>query len=241
MIREPEWISAFAEMTVNMKIINPYSSAFSLKFRVARSFVPVTKPALWEPREVMFPAIGFVVLIAMVFGGFAITGGALEPVLHALPHEMLIIGGAALGALIIGNSGRELKALGGGFMKVLKGPKYKKQDYLDVIFLVSKLMKMLRVDGPDRARTACRGSEVLRRLRRISAAARRSHAGRPDLRHVAPRRRLVGHARRARGRGRDGQRHQDPTTTMSRSRSTRCRASPTRFPRSASSRRCSAW
>ncbi|MCW4462476.1 flagellar motor stator protein MotA [Sphingomonas sp. BT-65] len=96
----------------------------------------------------MFPAIGFVVLIAMVFGGFAITGGALEPVLHALPHEMLIIGGAALGALIIGNSGRELKALGGGFMKVLKGPKYKKQDYLDVIFLVSKLMKMLRVDGP---------------------------------------------------------------------------------------------
>ncbi|WP_423606057.1 flagellar motor stator protein MotA [Sphingomonas sp. MS122] len=96
----------------------------------------------------MFPAIGFVVLIAMVFGGFAITGGALEPVLHALPHEMLIIGGAALGALIIGNSGRELKALGGGFAKVLKGPKYKKQDYLDVIFLVSKLMKMLRVDGP---------------------------------------------------------------------------------------------
>ena len=96
----------------------------------------------------MFPAIGFVVLIAMVFGGFALTGGALEPVLHALPHEMLIIGGAAVGALIIGNSGRELKALGGGFMKVLKGPKYKKQDYLDVIFLVSKLMKMLRIDGP---------------------------------------------------------------------------------------------
>ncbi|MCP3732819.1 flagellar motor stator protein MotA [Sphingomonas sp. MG17] len=96
----------------------------------------------------MFVAIGFVVLIAMVFGGFAFTGGALGPVMHALPHEMLIIGGAAVGALIIGNSARELKALGSGFMKVLKGPKYKKQDYLDVIFLVSKLMKMLRVDGP---------------------------------------------------------------------------------------------
>ncbi|MEZ0497280.1 flagellar motor stator protein MotA [Sphingomonas sp. IW22] len=96
----------------------------------------------------MFPAIGFVVLIVMVFGGFAITGGALGPVMHALPHEMLIIGGAALGALIIGNSGRELKAIGGGVMKVIKGPKYKKQDYLDVIFLASKLMKMLRVEGP---------------------------------------------------------------------------------------------
>ena len=96
----------------------------------------------------MFPAIGFVVLIAMVFGGFAFTGGDLGPVLHALPHEMLIIGGAAVGALIIGNSGRELKGMGGGFMKVLKGPKYKKQDYLDAIFLVSKLMKMLRAEGP---------------------------------------------------------------------------------------------
>jgi len=96
----------------------------------------------------MFPAIGLVILLAMVFGGFALTGGALGPVLHAVPHEMLIIGGAAVGALVIGNSGKELKAIGTGFMKVLKGPKYKKQDYLDTIFLVSKLMKMLRTDGP---------------------------------------------------------------------------------------------
>ena len=96
----------------------------------------------------MFPAIGLVVLLAMVFGGFAITGGALGPVMEAIPHEMLIIGGAAVGALIIGNSMKELKALGGGLMKVFKGPKYKKQDFLDVIFLVSKLMKMLRTEGP---------------------------------------------------------------------------------------------
>jgi chemotaxis protein MotA len=96
----------------------------------------------------MFPAIGLVVLIAMVFGGFAITGGHLEPVLHALPHEMLIIGGAAMGALIIGNSGAQLKALGGGLAKVFKGPAWKKQDFLETIFLVSKLMKMLRVEGP---------------------------------------------------------------------------------------------
>ncbi len=96
----------------------------------------------------MFPAIGLVVLLGLVFGGFALTGGNLGPVMHALPHEMLIIGGAAIGALIIGNSGADLKALGGGFGKVFKGPKYKKQDYLDCIFLVSKLMKMLRTDGP---------------------------------------------------------------------------------------------
>jgi chemotaxis protein MotA len=96
----------------------------------------------------MFAIIGIIVLLVMVFGGFALTGGNLGPVMHALPHEMLIIGGACIGALIIGNSGKELKALGGGLGKVFKGPKYAKQDYLDCIFLVARLMKMLKSDGP---------------------------------------------------------------------------------------------
>jgi chemotaxis protein MotA len=96
----------------------------------------------------MFAGIGLVILLAMVFGGFAMTGGDLEPVLHAIPHEMLIIGGAAVGAIVAGNSMKELKAFGGGFGKVFKGPKYNKKDYLDVIFLVSTLMKKLRTEGP---------------------------------------------------------------------------------------------
>jgi chemotaxis protein MotA len=96
----------------------------------------------------MFPIIGVIVVLVMVFGGFAITGGALGPVLQAIPHEMMIIGGSAVGAVIAGNSQKELKGLGGGFLKIFKGPQYKKQDFLDTIFLVSKLMKMLRTDGP---------------------------------------------------------------------------------------------
>ena len=96
----------------------------------------------------MFAAIGMVVLLVMVFGGFIISGGSIGVILHALPIEMLVIGGAAVGATIAGNSGGEIKALFGGLAKVFKGPRYKKQDFLDVIFLVSKLMKMLRTDGP---------------------------------------------------------------------------------------------
>ncbi len=96
----------------------------------------------------MFAAIGIVILLVMVFGGFIISGGSIGVILHALPIEMLVIGGAAVGATIAGNSGGEIKALFGGLAKVFKGPKYKKQDFLDVIFLVSKLMKMLRTDGP---------------------------------------------------------------------------------------------
>jgi chemotaxis protein MotA len=96
----------------------------------------------------MFPAVGIVVVILMVFGGFLIGGGSIGVILHALPLEMLIIGGAALGATITGNSMRELKALGGGLSKVFKGPRYSKDDFLATIFLVSRLMKMLRTDGP---------------------------------------------------------------------------------------------
>ncbi len=96
----------------------------------------------------MLPVVGIILLIVLVFGGFALTGGNLGPVLHAMPHEMLIIGGAALGSLVIGNSVSDLKSLGGGLGKVFKGPAYGKQDYLDCIVLVSTLMKIMRTDGP---------------------------------------------------------------------------------------------
>ncbi len=96
----------------------------------------------------MYAGIGVVILIIMVFGGFAITGGSLGPVLHAMPHEMLIIGGAAIGATVTGNSLHELKAIGGGFAKIFKGPKHTKQDHVDAIILTTRLMKMLRSEGP---------------------------------------------------------------------------------------------
>ena len=52
----------------------------------------------------MFAAIGFVVLIAMVFGGFILAGGSMGVILHALPLEMMIIGGAAAGSYADGHS-----------------------------------------------------------------------------------------------------------------------------------------
>ncbi|MBU6208063.1 MAG: flagellar motor stator protein MotA [Alphaproteobacteria bacterium] len=96
----------------------------------------------------MYQLIGIVVLIAFVFGGFVITGGNLKPILEALPHEMLIIGGAGIASLIIGNSLKELKGLGGGLKQVFAGSKYTKKEYLDCIMLTSRLMKMLRTEGP---------------------------------------------------------------------------------------------
>lgn len=96
----------------------------------------------------MFPAIGLLVLIVMVFGGFAIAGGNLAVVMAAMPLEFMIIGGSALGALIIGNNMAGLKSVGAGFVRAIKGPKYGREDYLQAIFLTSRLMKTLRVEGP---------------------------------------------------------------------------------------------
>ena len=96
----------------------------------------------------MFAAIGVAVLLLMVFGGFVITGGNIAAVATAVPHEMMIIGGAAVGATIAGNSKQHLKALGAGCMKIFKGPRHEKKDFLDTIFLVSRLMRMLRTDAP---------------------------------------------------------------------------------------------
>jgi len=95
----------------------------------------------------VFVAIGIVVLLVMVFGGFMLAGGAMGPVLAALPIEFMMIGGAATGSVLIGNSMHEIKLLGGGIAKVFKGPKYSSEDHIDAIALTSKLMKLLRSEG----------------------------------------------------------------------------------------------
>ncbi|WP_448577676.1 flagellar motor stator protein MotA [Thermaurantiacus sp.] len=95
----------------------------------------------------MLAIVGMVVLLVMVFGGFALAGGNLSPVLAALPHELMIIGGAAVGALLIGNSMGLLKQVGAGFARVLKGPRFAKADYLGAIALTVKLMRLLKAEG----------------------------------------------------------------------------------------------
>lgn len=92
--------------------------------------------------------IGLAVLFAMVFGGFMLAGGHLGPVLKALPFEFMIIGGASAGALLMGNSLRDLKGVGRSLAKVLKGPKWTADDYLGAILLLSRLTKLMRVEGP---------------------------------------------------------------------------------------------
>jgi chemotaxis protein MotA len=95
----------------------------------------------------MISLVGLAVLFVMVFGGFAIAGGNLLVIMKALPLEMMIIGGAAAGATLVGTDIRGIKDMGAGLGLVIKGPKYKKADYSAAIFLTARLMKLFKNDG----------------------------------------------------------------------------------------------
>ncbi len=95
----------------------------------------------------MFPIIGFLVVLGMVFGGFVLAGGHFEVIIVALPFELMMIGGAAVGAIIIGNDMTTLKGVGGGLAKTLSGPKWKRQDYQDLLALLFQLTKLMKSKG----------------------------------------------------------------------------------------------
>src|SRR5258708_1174658 len=95
----------------------------------------------------MFQIIGIVLLFGLVFGSFIISGGNIGVILHALPHEMMAIGGAAVAAFLIGNSMTVIKACGGGMGKVFKGPKWKPSDYRDLLSLLFLLTKTMKSKG----------------------------------------------------------------------------------------------
>ncbi|HEY9219382.1 MAG TPA: flagellar motor stator protein MotA [Phenylobacterium sp.] len=95
----------------------------------------------------MFQIIGIVVLFAMVFGSFLISGGRMDVITHALPHEMMAIGGAGVAAFLIGNSMTVIKGTGAGMGKVFKGPKWKASDYSDLLSLLFLLTKTMKSKG----------------------------------------------------------------------------------------------
>jgi len=92
----------------------------------------------------MFGIIGIVVVIVMVFGGYMIAGGKLAPVLEALPFEMIMIGGAAVGAFIISNDLAAIKQTLRDTGKVFKGPVWKSGDYRDLLCLLFELIRLAR-------------------------------------------------------------------------------------------------
>ena len=92
----------------------------------------------------MFGLIGIVVIFVMVFGGYLLAGGKLTIILKSLPFEMMMIGGAAVGAFLISNDLGAVKQTGKDIGKVFKGPKWKPDDYRDLLCLLFSLIRIAR-------------------------------------------------------------------------------------------------
>ncbi|MCZ8148036.1 MAG: flagellar motor stator protein MotA, partial [Roseomonas sp.] len=95
----------------------------------------------------MTAIIGFVFLLAMVFGGYLIAGGKFGIILAALPFEMMMIGGAAIGSFIMANSMHDVKHTLGGFKKILKGSRYHKADYVEILSLLYWFVRLAQQKG----------------------------------------------------------------------------------------------
>ncbi len=90
--------------------------------------------------------IGIVVVIGMVFGGYLAAGGKLDIILKALPFELMMIGGAAVGAFVIGNDAATIKHTLKDLGRVFKGATWKREDYQDLLCLLFTLVKIARRD-----------------------------------------------------------------------------------------------
>lgn len=93
----------------------------------------------------MLIALGFVVVILSVFGGFALAGGHLGPLFQ--PTELLMIGGAGVGTFIAANHGKAIKATFNAFSRLKRTASYDKALYMELMSLLYKLLNKIRRDG----------------------------------------------------------------------------------------------
>ncbi len=96
----------------------------------------------------MIVNVGLLVVFVGVFGGYVASGGKMGIIIHAIPFEGMMIGGAAVGSFLASNGGtvaaKGLKGIG----RTIKGSKWKKQDYQDVLSLLFAISKLVRTKGP---------------------------------------------------------------------------------------------
>ncbi|MDJ0627404.1 MAG: flagellar motor stator protein MotA [Rhodobacter sp.] len=92
----------------------------------------------------MIGIVGIVVIFVMVFGGYLAAGGKMGIILKSLPYEIMIIGGAAVGAFAIANDMSAIKHTIKDVGKVFKGPRWKHEDYRDLLCLLFELIRLAR-------------------------------------------------------------------------------------------------
>ncbi len=93
----------------------------------------------------MFVIVGYLVVLGAVFGGFIMAGGHVAALFQ--PVELLMIGGSALGAFFVANGPKTVKATLKALPGVLKGSKFSKQLYVDLLSMLFEILAKVRKEG----------------------------------------------------------------------------------------------
>ena len=93
----------------------------------------------------MLVILGYLIVLGAVFGGFAMAGGHLAALFQ--PIELLMIGGAATGAFVVGNNGKAMKATLRAIPTLFKGSAFTQARYLELLALLSDLLGKIRKEG----------------------------------------------------------------------------------------------
>lgn len=95
----------------------------------------------------MLGGIGLIIVLVCVFGIYIESGGKIEIILHALPHELGMIGGAAIGAFLVANKSIVAKKTLKEIVRSFKGPSWKTEDYKQLLLLLFTLCKLMKSKG----------------------------------------------------------------------------------------------
>lgn len=93
----------------------------------------------------MFIIIGIVVVLGAVVGGYLMEHGHIAVLLQ--PAELLIIGGAGLGTVLIANPLHVIKKIVSGVLGALKGSPFTKQRYLESLQMCYQMLNKARKEG----------------------------------------------------------------------------------------------
>ena len=95
----------------------------------------------------MFVIIGYVVALGCSFGAYIIHGGNMGVIIHAMPTEIMAIGGGAIGAFVVNNQPKVLKAVVSALPTIFKGSKYTKARYMELMALLYDILQKVRKEG----------------------------------------------------------------------------------------------
>lgn len=93
----------------------------------------------------MFAIIGILVVFGCVVGGYLMEHGNIRVLIQ--PAELLIIGGAATGTVLVANPLHIIKKIVAGVTGVFKGSQFNKQTYISTLKMMYELLNKARKDG----------------------------------------------------------------------------------------------